>query len=289
MIDFDALWNYDDPAVSEAVFREVLPQVAGDAEQHAQLLTQIARAQGLQRKFDQAHATLDEAKALLPANPSRAHVRLLLERGRVLNTSGRPADAMPIFREALDLATALRDDYDAIDAAHMLAIVAPADETLMWNERALAMAETTADAKARGWAGALLNNIGWTYHSMGRHEDALGCFERAWQARRQAGGVSSIRIAKWCVGRELRALNRVGEAMAIQRELLAEWEAAGGSDGYVFEELAECALLLHQHDEARHFAALAHEALSQDVWFAQQEPARLQRLKAIAESRQTME
>jgi tetratricopeptide (TPR) repeat protein len=284
MVDFDALWNYNDPAASEAAFHKVLPQAAGDAEQHAQLLTQIARAQGLQGKFDLANSTLDQAQRLLPANPSRAHVRLLLERGRVLNTSGRPADSVPVFKEAFELASTLHDDDLAIDAAHMLGIVLPAEDALRWNERALAMAEATTDAKARQWAGALQNNTGWIYHGMGRHEDALDCFKRALQSAVASGKVNSIRIARWCVGRELRALNRVDEALSIQRELLVEWEAAGGRDGFVFEELAECALLLHQHDEARRYAAQAHEALSQIDWLVQQDTARLERLKAIANS-----
>lgn len=29
---FDRLWNYDDPAGTEAKFREILPEAAGDAE-----------------------------------------------------------------------------------------------------------------------------------------------------------------------------------------------------------------------------------------------------------------
>lgn len=287
MIDFDALWNYDEPAKTEAAFRDALPHTAGDVDQHVQLLTQIARAQGLQDQFDAAHATLDAAQAMLPANPSRAHVRLLLERARVLNSSGHPDDALPIFVQVFELASLLHVDYDAIDAAHMLGIVAPSDDALRWNERALQMAEVTTDAKAQRWAGALLNNMGWTYHRIGRHEDALRCFKRALESAKATGNTNSIRIATWSVGRELRALHRADEAMAIQRMLLAEWEATGDRDGFVFEEIAECALLLHQHDDARHFASLAHEALSGINWVAQHEPERLQRLKSIAESTST--
>lgn len=284
MVDFDALWNYDEPAKTEAAFLEVLPQVAGDAEQHAQLLTQIARAQGLQGRFAEAQATLDHAQALLPAAPSRAHVRLLLEHGRVLNSSGRRDDSQPIFKQAYELAASLQDDFDAVDAAHMLGIVLPADDAVAWNARALAMAEASSDAKARRWAGSLLNNMGWTYHDQGQHEEALSYFQRALQVREAAGNANATRIAKWCVGRELRALNRADEAMSIQLDLLAEWEAAGGEDGYVFEELAECALVLNQPAQAQRYAALAHKSLSQDAWFAAHEAQRLQRLKSIADA-----
>ena len=47
-LDFDAAWDYGDPAASEQRFRELLPRAEqdGDRSYHAQLLTQIARAQG---------------------------------------------------------------------------------------------------------------------------------------------------------------------------------------------------------------------------------------------------
>ena len=49
LTDFDSLWNYEAPARTEAAFRALLPaaEASGDAEHHIQLLTQIARAQGV--------------------------------------------------------------------------------------------------------------------------------------------------------------------------------------------------------------------------------------------------
>ncbi|MHC4142031.1 MAG: hypothetical protein ACYSUF_09200, partial [Planctomycetota bacterium] len=50
----DALWDYHEPARSEAAFRELLDDaaVSGEQDYKAQVHTQIARAQGLQRSFD---------------------------------------------------------------------------------------------------------------------------------------------------------------------------------------------------------------------------------------------
>lgn len=63
--DFDRLWDYDDPTVSERRFRELLP--AAEARRiegyRAELLTQVAWAEGLQGEFGRAEATLDEAGA----------------------------------------------------------------------------------------------------------------------------------------------------------------------------------------------------------------------------------
>src|SRR5688572_31215152 len=82
---FDTFWNFGDPAGTEAKFREVLPQAraSGDAGYLAELLTQIARTQGLQQKYVEADATLDEADRLINPDMKAARVRSLLERGRV--------------------------------------------------------------------------------------------------------------------------------------------------------------------------------------------------------------
>src|SRR5688500_12060392 len=68
--DFDALWDYDDPEATEQQFRTLLPRAeqSDDRSYHVQLLTQIARAEGLQRKFAEAHATLASAQAQLAAD-----------------------------------------------------------------------------------------------------------------------------------------------------------------------------------------------------------------------------
>jgi hypothetical protein len=126
-LDFDALWNYDDPAATERRFRELLPRAeqGTDRSWHAQLLTQIARAQGLQRNFADTHATLDWAQALFTPKLSTARIRYLLERGRVFNSSGQAEHTGPLFHEAADLAQSEQQDFYAADPLHMLAIVAP--------------------------------------------------------------------------------------------------------------------------------------------------------------------
>ena len=60
--DFDALWDYSHPDQTEAKFRETLLNIPEDDPAFLELLTQIARAQGLQRKFDKAHQTLDQVE-----------------------------------------------------------------------------------------------------------------------------------------------------------------------------------------------------------------------------------
>ncbi|MGH2605910.1 MAG: hypothetical protein ACRDG5_04905, partial [Anaerolineales bacterium] len=93
--DLGSLWEYSQPAESEKRMRAILGQAeeSGDRTYWSSLLTQIARAQGLQGKFAEGHASLDQARAIAPTAPPEPRVRLLLERGRLHNSAGEPAAA----------------------------------------------------------------------------------------------------------------------------------------------------------------------------------------------------
>jgi tetratricopeptide (TPR) repeat protein len=278
--EFDRLWDYSDPAASEARFRQLLPAAEADPdrEARAELLTQIARAQGLQRRFDEARETLDQAAALIQDLIGRAQVRRLLETGRVHNSSGDREGSRPVFLQAWETARAGGHDLYAVDAAHMLAIVEPPEGQIEWSARAMELAESSPDPRVRKWLGPLYNNLGWTYHDMGRYEDALALFQKGVDWRREQGQPGPLRIAIYAVGRALRSLHRTEEALALQRQLLEEMKAAGEEDGYVHEEVAECLRLLGQTDEARPHFARAHALLSADSWLSANEPERLGRL-----------
>ena len=284
----DELWNFSDPAASEARFEKAASEQC-DGPWRLILETQRARAQGLQRRFEDARATLDEVERNLNehADDDRlAVVRpwLWVERGRVHNSSGDRDAARPLFQQAWDMLTnsEQRDDALAVDAAHMIAMVTAGDESVRWNERALDMAESSDDPRARRWRASLLNNLGWTYHEAGRFEHALEYFERALAARRERSQPRETLIARWAVARCLRSLGRVKEALTHQRELLDAWNELGEQDGYVYEELGECLLLLDRHEEARQHFAAAHNVLSQDMWLRANEPQRLERLAGLA-------
>lgn len=279
--DFDALWDYSRPDQTEEKFRETLLHIPEDGSAFLELLTQIARAQGLQRKFEKAHQTLDQVERRLGDSISRAQVRYLLELGRVFNSSAHPDEARPLFEQALELAKQIAEDFYAVDAIHMLAIISPPDRSLDLNLQAINFAESSGQEKARSWLGSLYNNTGWSYHDMGDYASALEIFLKAEAWQRSKGRVNETRIAVWSGARTLRSLNRVEEALSKQMALKEEIEIAGEVDGFVFEEVAECLLLLNRKDEARPYFAKAYEVLSQDEWLAEQESDRLTRLKDL--------
>lgn len=248
-----------------------------------QLKTQLARSLGLQAKFVEADAVLNEVEASLDSAPPIVKVRYLLERGRVRNSAGDKEFARPLFQAALDMSEACGEDAYALDALHMLAIAHSGREALAWNLRGIALAEASQNEAARNWLGPLYNNTGWTYHDdFQEFEKALELFERGVQFRTEKKQRKETKIAHWCVARALRSLKRYDEALAIQQRLLAEHTADGTDDGFVHEELAECLLALGKPAEAPQHATLAHEKLSQVSWFVEESPHRFERLAGIA-------
>ena len=284
--DFDVLWDYNHPDSTEAAFRNLLPlaEQSGDLSYRTQLLTQIARAQGLQMKFADAHRTLDSVDVMLADDMVVPRLRYLLERGRVYNSAGEPDSARPYFMRAWDLAGSTGEDFYAVDAAHMMAIVEPPEEQLVWAARAMQTAEASPDERAKRWLGSLYNNTGWTYHDMGEYDEALDMFEKSLAWNREYGNEERVRIARWTIARAYRSLGRVEEALAMQRELEEETASQGlHADGYVFEEIGECLLLLGRDDEARGYFARAYDLLSKDPWLVKNEAARLERLKTLGD------
>lgn len=229
--EFDSLWNYDDPAGTEAKFHELLPKAreSGDAAYLSELLSQIARAQGLQEKFADANATLDQADSVARPDMKATRVRILLERGRVLNSSGMQKESEYFFKKALEMAQTLGLEFYAVDAAHMLGIAAKGEESLRWNQEAIRLSEAAKDSKARRWLGPLYNNTGWTYFEMQRYDDALMMFQKDLAFRTKGGDEVEIGIARWSAAKVLRYLGRVDDALKTQMELLQLPEYSGES------------------------------------------------------------
>lgn len=229
MIDPRPLWDFSDPDGSEGRFRAAAQgRPSPEAEAWA---TQVARALGLQERYDEGHAVLDT----LDSDDPEVRCRIALERGRLRRSAGDPDAARPYFESAAELAPA---DSLRIDAWHMLALVLPRPESTELTHRALETARASSEPAARAWEASLLNNLGMEHADAGDFTAALPVFEQALAVRRPGDDAEATRVARWMVAWSLRNLGRTEEALRIQRELAAELEAAGLDDPYVREELA---------------------------------------------------
>ena len=93
----DRLWNFEDPKLSEQRFRDALADPTYNTDEKAELATQLGRAIGLQGRHEEADALLDSIDG---QEEPTVGVRVLIERGRVLNSSGHAAMAVPLFEQA---------------------------------------------------------------------------------------------------------------------------------------------------------------------------------------------
>jgi tetratricopeptide (TPR) repeat protein len=283
LAELDRLWDFDDPTGSERRFAALTGRARSEDEGRylAEALTQLARSLGLQGRFDEADATLAEAETSLREGDRRGHVRLLLERGRVANSAGRGDRGRGSFASAWDLARSAGEDALAVDAAHMLGIVEPGDVGREWNERAMELARTSPDERARRWIGSIANNMGWAHHADGDDDDAIALFEMSRDAFLADGRPDRARIARWSIARCLRSRGDLEDALREQQALLAELDALGEADGYVHEEIGECLLSLGRPAEARPSFLRAHELLADEASLAVHEPERLERLRRL--------
>ncbi|WP_329703888.1 tetratricopeptide repeat protein [Nocardioides sp.] len=232
MAELKELWDFDDPAGSEQRLRAAAEMAEG--KDRLVLLTQVARALGLQERYDEGHAVLND----LAVEDVEVATRAALERGRLLRSAGDPDAARPFFEGAAASAREAGLDALQVDALHMVALVAPDDDQLRLNEEALALARDSSDQEARDWDASLLNNVGMMHADAGDWPAALAAFEGALAARERIGDPGRTRIARWMVGWALRNLGRTDEALALQTALKAELEAAGKEDPYVDEEIS---------------------------------------------------
>ena len=261
------MWDFDDLDLSESRFRALLD---GGADR-ADVLTQLARIEGLRGRFAEGERLLAEAEAA-----GAAEGWVLIERGRLLRSGGDEAAAAPLFEAAFDIARAAGDGFLAGDAAHMVALVGDAEA---WTARGLELARDSDDRGARYWLGGLLNNIGWSRFESGDFAGALAAFEEALEVRSAEAERPFVReLARYAVGKALRALGRLDEATRHLEAAVAWSDGAGVDTPYFYEELAECYAATAQPEAARAQARRVLDLLDESA----ESPERIERLRALA-------
>lgn len=172
------VWDFDDLDATRARFRALLDEESNGVGR-AEVLTQLARVEGLQERFDEGDRLLDEANALAGSDPL-VRARVDLERGRLRRSSGDSEAALPLFEASFQTALEIPHEFLAVDAAHMVAIAAPTfEDKLAWANRGIEMAQASKDPDVTTWLGSLYNNVGWDHFDAGEYEAALNWFERA--------------------------------------------------------------------------------------------------------------
>lgn len=293
LYDLDEIWRTSNAKVAEDRFRRLLQEceshASRDRSTQIEILTQIARAEGAQRRFLEAHANLARAEEILRAGQSSyrisAKIRWLLEKGRLYVLQRTPSQARPHFAEAWTLASRSGEDQLAVDAAMMLATVEPPKAQQDWLVRAIKLAEESPEPKAKELLGSLYASMGWKLFDLRKYEQALELFQKSLSHFKLRGTSRELFVARWSVGKLLRTTGKPEEALTIQNALLAELGIGGPKDGRLYEELAECLHSLKRSDEAQSYFELAYLELSTDEWIVDNQPATLKRLKELGKAK----
>ncbi|BCW04418.1 hypothetical protein [Arthrobacter sp. NtRootA1] len=198
----DDLWNFGDPAASEARFRAAMLEEIYDADERAELTTQLGRAIGLQGRLEEADALLDG----IDGDEPTVGVRVLLERGRVLNAGGHAAMAVPLLEQAAELADHLGEEFLAVDALHMLSIADTANAEA-WMRSGLEYASTAHHERTKRWMIVLHTSLGSFLHGNGRFTEALVEFQLAEQWAERLGTERQRVLAR-------EAITECGKALA---------------------------------------------------------------------------
>jgi len=213
------LWNFDDLDGTEQRLHAQLDQETTDSGR-AELLTQLARVEGLRQSFDEGEELIGQAEALA-GDSVPARIRIDLERGRLLRSGGDAIAAMPLFETAFNAALEADEQFIAVDAAHMCAIAAPDRVSRQaWTQRGIDIAQASPDRNVSYWLGPLYNNLGVDHAEAGEHDAALDAFKRALEVRlRYPENPQAIQWAQESVAEQLRALGRDEEAKAVLRQV----------------------------------------------------------------------
>ncbi len=283
LVNFDKLWDYNNPAETRKKFQEILPQAkaSNDRSYYLQLLTQIARTYSLEDNFTEAHTLLDTVEKQLTPQLSLAEVRYLLERGRTFNSSDHKKEAVPLFAQAYEIASQMGAMRFAIDAVHMVAIAKDdPHEQIQWNLKGITLVEN--DSSQQGWLWALYNNIGESYLKINDYENAYKYFHLLSEYQLKQYGEPDIFTLK-DESKALRLGGKATVAFTIIEPVYKKLESTQKEDGWISAEYAEVLYALGKKEEAAAPFKKAYQLLSADDYCKKYEPQTLARLKAMAE------
>ncbi|MGK5086039.1 tetratricopeptide repeat protein [Bdellovibrionota bacterium FG-2] len=289
----NSLWNPLNLPLSEAAFRGLLAREqgvsGGDHQRTIELLCWIARAEALQGRFSEARSTLEKAEKFLEekgaASLASLKIRWLLESGRLYVLERTPAQGRSFLATAWTLANESHEDSLAVEIAQVMAASEPQKSQQEWIVRAISIAENSSAGDTKKWLGSLYATLGWKLYDLRQFEKSIETFEKALRNFMAYGTKRESFVARWSIGKVLRAFGKTEEALAIQQVLLTELNIEGLRDGRLYEELAECLQNLKRTDEAQPYFELAYKELSSDKWIIDNKPLKLKRMKDLGKVR----
>ena len=263
-IDIQGLWDFEQPALSEARFRAALADAS--AEERLILQTQIARSYVLRGDLARAMGILESMADEIVAAGVEAQVRYELERGRAQASPTHPpetltwralAEARQAFERAFRRAKAAERDALAIEALHGWAFTeTDPQRQLDLEQDALRFIEHSSQETAQRWGCAIRIGIAQALIKLQRQDEAIAELQAAALIGERLGATPCPHHARWLLGWIYRMMGRVHDALELQLRL----EQAVSSPYLrraVFDELERLYRALSDDEQAHRYRAKA--------------------------------
>ncbi len=240
----DTLFQSHDYAAALTAYETALEAARVDFNRPVEVeaLSQIARMHLIQGRPDEGRQWLERAQGRATDSDPMGWSRYLGVKGRF----EWKADSLPAARKTFDEMYVYCNTNAlwgrAVDAAHMLAIVAATpEEQVEWSRRGIDAAQAGAQEQ---WLGPLWNNLAVSFDERGQHDSALECFTKARHYHWQYSGEVAKLFADYHIGMTYRKLGKFEEAGQWLRPVLAWAERLGNHSaiGQACEDLGEIAI-----------------------------------------------
>jgi len=182
-------------------------------------LSQVARMHLILGEKEEGRKWLEQAGAKVTDSDPMGWSRYLGVRGRFEWKDNDLETARKTFNEMYEYCNANALWGRAVDAAHMIAIVAEKpEEQIEWGRRGIEAAEA---GNVESWLGPLWNNLAGTYYDIKQYDSALECYLKAREYHWRHSGEIGKLIADYHVGMTYRLLGNYNEAGKWLRPVLA--------------------------------------------------------------------
>jgi tetratricopeptide (TPR) repeat protein len=217
----DEVFQSRDYAAALDKYKEVLETARREFNRPVEVeaLAQMARMDLLLNKKEEGRAWLEEAGSKASESDPMGWSRFLGVKGRFQWQDNDLKTARETFETMYTYCTTNALWSRAIDAAHMIAIVAETPEDqITWGRRGIEAAEAGDYEK---WLGPLWNNLAATYYDIKQYDTALECYLKAREYHWHYSDETAKLFADYHVGMTYRYLGQYDEAGKWLRPVLA--------------------------------------------------------------------
>lgn len=207
-------------------------------------LAQLARTNLKQGEKEEGRVWLDQATLRADDSDPMGWSRYLGVRGRFEWQENDLTKARQTFEDMFEYCSSNALWSRAVDAAHMVAIVAESfEDQVIWGKRGIEIAEKS---ESENWLGSLWNNLAGSYYENSDFESALTCYEKAREYHWRFSGEKGKLFADYHVGMTLRNLKQYKKAASWLRPVLAWAERLDNhlAIGQACEDLGEIQIAL---------------------------------------------